>query len=114
LLHITPITDADIARLLQDGAMLEADSLIKARYALTILRVAQAADRQTAARLVSGLVRDFPHPDERPEIARIHVAAINLFARLATALNDPTDLKRQSLWASATDAVNHWLRAVGG
>ena len=35
--------------------MLEADSLIKARYALTILRVAQAADRQTAARLVGGL-----------------------------------------------------------
>ena len=57
--------------------MLEADSLIKARYALTILRVAQAADRQTAVRLVAGLVRDLPHPSERPEIARIHLAAID-------------------------------------
>ena len=33
------------------------DSEIKARYALAVLRVARAADRETAARLVQGLAR---------------------------------------------------------
>ena len=65
--------------------MRDGDSLIKARYALTILRVAQGTDRQTAARLIWGLARDRPHPNERPEIARLHLAAINSFA---PALND--------------------------
>ena len=67
--------------------MRDGDSLIKARYASTILRIAQG-DRQTAARLVWGIARDLPHPGERPEIARLHLAAINSFAQLATALND--------------------------
>ena len=94
--------------------MRDADSLIKARYASTILRIAQGADRQTAARLVWGIARDLPHPGERPETARLHLAAINSFAQLATALQDPTDLKRQSLWANATDAASGWLHAVEG
>ena len=33
------------------------DREIKARYALAVLRVARAADRETAARLVQGLAR---------------------------------------------------------
>ena len=40
--------------------MRDGDSLIKARYASTILRIAQGADRQTAARLVWGIARDLP------------------------------------------------------
>ena len=94
--------------------MRDGDSLIKARYALTILRVAQHVDRKTAARLVWGIARDLPHPNERPEIARIHLGAINSFARLATSLNEPTDLNRQKLWASAIEAASDWFRAVGG
>src|SRR6476660_5978899 len=34
------------------------DSEVKARYALAVLRVAESADRETAARLVQGLARD--------------------------------------------------------
>ena len=94
--------------------MRNGDSLIKARYALTILRVAQGADRQTAARLVWGIARDLPHPNERPEIARIHLGAINSFARLATALTAPVDFGGQNLWASAIDAASGWVRAVDG
>jgi hypothetical protein len=94
--------------------MPDGDSLIKARYALTILRVAQGADRRTAARLIWGLARELPHPKERPEIARLHLAAINSFAQLATALGDPTDLRQQSLWENATDAASGWLRGAGG
>ena len=94
--------------------MRDGDSLIKARYALTVLRVAQDVDRKTAARLVWGIARDLPHPNERPEIARIHLGAINSFAQLATALNAPVDFGGQNLWASAIDAASGWVRAVDG
>jgi hypothetical protein len=88
------------------------DSLIKARYASTVLRVAQTDDRQTAARLVSGLSRDFPCPTERPEIAELHLRAINSFSELATALYNETAPIRADLWKSAMDAAAAWLNAV--
>ena len=88
------------------------DSLIKARYASTVLRVAQTADQQTAARLVSGLSRDFPCPTERPDIAELHFRAINAFSDLATALCSETASKREHLWKSARDATAAWLHAV--
>jgi hypothetical protein len=88
------------------------DSLIKARYASTILRVAQTVDQQTAARLVSGLSRDFPCPTERAEIAELHFRAINSFSELATALYSDTASKREHLWKSAMDTAAAWLNAV--
>ena len=88
------------------------DSLIKARYASTVLRVAQTVDQQTAARLVSGLSRDFPCPTERPETAELHFRAIKSFSELATALYDETASRREHLWKSATDATAAWLHAV--
>jgi hypothetical protein len=88
------------------------DSLIKARYASTVLRVAQTVDQQTAARLVSGLSRDFPCPTERPDIAELHFRAINSFSELATALYNETASKREHLWKSAMDAAAAWLNAV--
>ena len=88
------------------------DSLIKARYASTVLRIAQTVDQQTAARLLSGLSRDLPCPTERPEIAELHFRAINSFSELATALYDDTASKRQHLWKSAMDAAADWLNAV--
>jgi hypothetical protein len=88
------------------------DSFIKARYASTVLRVAQTLDQQTAARLVSGLSRDFPCPTERPEIAELHLRAINSFSELATALCNETASKREHLWKSATDGAAAWLNAV--
>jgi hypothetical protein len=88
------------------------DSLIKARYASTILRVAQTIDQQTAARLVSGLSCDFPRPTERAEIAELHFRAINSFSQLATALYSDTASKREHLWNSAIDATAAWLNAV--
>ena len=87
------------------------DSLIKARYASTVVRVAQTVDQQTAARLVSGLSRDFPCPTERPEIAELHFRAINSFSELATALYNEPASNREHLWKSATDAAAAWLNA---
>ena len=88
------------------------DSLIKARYASTVLRVAQTVDQQTAARLVSGLSRDFPCPTERPEIAELHFRAINSFSELTTALYNEAASKREHLWKSAMDSAATWLNAV--
>jgi hypothetical protein len=88
------------------------DSLIKARYASTVLRVAQTVYQQTAARLASELSRDFPCPTERPEIAELHFRAINLFSELATALYNETASTRLHLWKSAMDAAAAWLHAV--
>ena len=88
------------------------DSLIKARYASTVLRIAQTVDQQTAARLVSGLSRDLPCPTERPEIAELHFRAINSFSDLATALYNETASKREHLWKGAMDATAAWLNAV--
>jgi hypothetical protein len=87
------------------------DSLIKARYALTVLRVAQTADRETAARLVHGLARDFPHPNELPDIADIHLYAVDSFSQLAAGL-DEANSKLQLLWKTALSAAGDWLRAV--
>jgi hypothetical protein len=94
--------------------MLEGDSLVKARYARTILRVARGTDRQTAARLIGGLVGDLPHADERPEVALLHITAIDAFAGLAKALSDPASADRQKPWDDAADAARAWLHAVGG
>lgn len=87
------------------------DSLIKARYALTILRVAQTSEQQTAARLVRGLAHDSPHPNERPEIADIHLRAIDTFFQLAASLGDATNSKPRP-WNTALGAAENWLRVV--
>ena len=88
------------------------DSLIKARYASTILRVARTSDHETAARLVRAISRDLPLHSEIPEIADIHRRALASFDQLATSLADAPSLKQQPLWKAAQDAVAEWLRAV--
>jgi hypothetical protein len=94
--------------------MQDEDSLIKARYARTILRVARTVDRQAAARLVGGLVRDVPDMNERAEVKQLHLAAIESFAQLAMALGGSTYANQQKPWDDATDAAGAWLRTVGG
>ena len=88
------------------------DSLIKARYASSVLRVAQTADRKTAARLARGLAHDLPHPDEFPDTADIHLRAIDTFSLLAADLDGAANPNQQRLWKAALDAAEEWLRAV--
>jgi hypothetical protein len=88
------------------------DSLIKARYASTILRVAQTSDRETATRLVGSIAGDLPLQSELPEILDIHLRAIVSFVQLATSLRDTTNPKQQPPWKTAVDAAADWLRAV--
>jgi hypothetical protein len=88
------------------------DSQIKARYASTILRVAQTSDREAAARLVGSIAGDLPLQSELPEILDIHLRAIVSFVQLATSLRDTTNPKQQPPWNSAVAAAADWLRAV--
>jgi hypothetical protein len=86
------------------------DSEIKARYALAVLRVAQMADRETAARLVLGLARDLPHPEELREVASLHFEAIEAFEKLAEGLS--VAAVAPSSWKPATAAASKWLGVV--
>ena len=90
------------------------DSLVKARYASTVLRVAQTEDQHTAARLLSGLARDFPCRNERVEIAVLHFRAIDSFVELATALENETGSRPQDLWKRAVNAATAWFEVVSG
>jgi hypothetical protein len=83
------------------------DSEIKARYAMAVLRVAQTADRETAARLVQGLSRDLPHPGELPEVAALHFEAIEAFKKLAEGLRIST--AATSSWAAVAATTSKWL-----
>lgn len=83
------------------------DSEIKARFALAVLRVAQMADRQTAVRLVQGLARDLPRPDERREIAVLHFQAIEAFEKLAESLQ--VAFVTSSSWQAPADVATKWL-----
>lgn len=108
-----PTRDSDYSAA-QDPALGEPgqDSLVKARYASTVLRVAQTADQRTAARLLGGLARDFPCRNERVEIAELHFRAIDSFVELATALRNETGSRPQDLWKRAMNATTTWLQAV--
>jgi len=87
------------------------DSEVKARYALALLRVAQIADRQTAARLVQHLIIDGPRPYERPETAELHFSVVEVFKELAEILGDPNSRKPPP-WKKAVDVTTHWLNVV--
>ena len=86
------------------------DSEIRARFALAVLRVAQGPDRETAARLLHGLSRDLPHPDERNEVTALHFDAIQELEKLTEALR--VSLAAPNAWRSATEAIPKWLSAV--
>ena len=108
-----PRSPTQNARIEGPGRLAPADdSLIKARYASTILRVAQTSDREAAARLVGSIAGDLPLQSELPEIADIHLRAIASFVQLATSLRDTTNPKQQPPWKTAVDAAADWLRAV--
>ena len=86
------------------------DSEIKARFALAVLRVAQSAEREAALRLVQGLARDLPHPDERREVAALHFDAINAFEKLTVGLQGSAITRH--LWEAAISSASKWLGAV--
>jgi hypothetical protein len=97
---------------IKDPGRLTNDSLIKSRFASTVLKVARISDPETAARLVSAISRDLPLDSEIPEIADVHRRAIASFDQLATSLVEGQNLRQQLCWTTALDAAAVWLRAV--
>jgi hypothetical protein len=106
-----PLAGAQTARI-EDPGRLTNDSLIKSRFASTVLKVARISDPNTAARLVSAISRDLPLHDEIPEFADVHRRAIVSFDELATSLAGAQNLKQEFFWNRALDAAAEWLRAV--
>src|SRR3954467_10590297 len=96
---------------MSENFRLNRDSEVKARYDLALLRVAQIADRQTAARLMRNLIIDAPRPYERSETAELHFSAVEVFKELAEILGDPNSRKPPP-WKKAVDVTTHWLNVV--
>ena len=77
---------------------------------MAVLRVAETADRETAARLVLGLSRDLPHPNEMQEVAALHFESIEAFEQLAEVLR--VSAEAAPSWSAAMAAASKWLGAV--
>jgi hypothetical protein len=87
------------------------DSLTKAKYAFTILKVAKTVDRDTAARLIEGLATDFPAHDDRPDVARAHEMATDIFGQLVDSIRSPLG-GPPGMWDTAFAAVANWRRII--
>ena len=86
-------------------------SLVQARYAVAILRVAQGADAGVAARLVEGISRDFPTSEVAAEAAKMHMAAIESYRKLAAAIRERPK-NTVSEWRAAQIATSAWIGLV--
>jgi len=91
--------------------MSDADSFIKARYAITILKTARASDRPTAIKLIEGLALDFPLPGTSDHVAEAHQKAVLKFYELAEALRSGQEI---GLWIPAEQAAKRWLDVLDG
>jgi len=87
--------------------MTDRDSLIKARYAMTLLKTARAADRPTATKLIDGLARDFPSQETSEPVAHAHRKALVKFDELTEALRPGRDAGH--LWHPAERATLQWI-----
>ena len=87
-------------------------SLIKARYALTILKTAKGADRSTALRLIESLVIDSATSGESPGVADAHREAVRKFTELAESFRSSRDAG--PLWYPAERAAQKWADLLEG
>jgi len=87
-------------------------SLIQARYALALLKIAKTSDREAALRLLEGLVRDRPLPGINQELADLHHDAIEAFSSVIDVLQAGTSVAVPP-WNAALDATNRWLGMTG-
>jgi hypothetical protein len=93
--------------------MSDEDSLVKANYALTVLRVARDAERRTSAQLVEGLATDFPAQDDRPETVEAHGRATEMLGRLVDSIRGHA-AGSATAWDEAIKAVEDWRATLKG
>ena len=82
-------------------------SLIQARYALALLRIAKTSERDAALSLLGGLVGDRPLPGVNRELADLHHDAIAAFGGVIDVLQTGSSVLPP--WTAALDATNRWL-----
>ena len=83
-------------------------SLIQARYALALLRIAKTSEKDAALSLLEGLVGDQPLPGVNQELADLHHDAIEAFSGVIDVLQTGSNVA-VSPWNAALDATNRWL-----
>jgi hypothetical protein len=85
----------------------ETEGLIRARYAVSVLRVAKGSPVKDALRLVEGLSREFLVMKSDGEIAEARTHFLHACQQLAAALHAGVTV--QSAWDGATAAASAWL-----
>jgi hypothetical protein len=91
--------------------MTDNDSLIKARYALAIVKAAKGSQRAAALKLIEGLALDFPSPETSAAVADAHRTALVKYYELAEGLRSERDAGH--LWSPAQRATQKWMDALG-
>jgi hypothetical protein len=92
--------------------MTDADSFLKARYAIALLGTARESDRWTAVKLVEALALEFPSPRTGAVADAAHKAALVKFYELAEALRSGRDPAQQ--WTAAEMAARRWMDLLQG
>jgi hypothetical protein len=80
------------------------DSLIKARYARTIFRIARNSRKPEALKFLEGLAHETPTADTPFEIATAHLAFTAEVTALAVALREPVNVGTH--WDRAETALH--------
>ena len=92
-------------------AMVHKPSIVRARFILTILRMAREAEAQDARRLLKSAASEYPMPDTPEHLAAYEAAAIQAIEALSTSLSSAEKVKG-ALWESATVAATDWSDAA--
>jgi hypothetical protein len=86
--------------------MVDQDSLIKARYAMLVLKNARQAERDSAIKLLQSLASDFPAPNTKETNAALQRAAIRAFKGLLDSLKNNREAGMQ--WHDAIITATRW------
>jgi hypothetical protein len=91
--------------------MSDQQSLIRARYANSVLRVAMRSSREEAIKLAEGLANDLVNIESDERIANARADTRKACDQLASALkaNSPT---LSTAWKRAVHAAELWLETV--
>ena len=85
-------------------------SVVRARYALSVLRIIRDANFQEVIRLTRALASEYPHSDSPAKTIEFEVRAISAFKALDTSLNGIDGLPQRQ-WTIASEAAEAWLQA---
>jgi hypothetical protein len=90
--------------------MVDQDSLIKARYAMLVLKNARHAGPEPAIKLLQSVTSDFPGPGTSEKIAALHRDAIQAFKELLDSVQHNRDASVQ--WQNALLIAGRWHDAL--